>query len=336
MAEYHSSGGVNRAKVLSDKERTDIAASAAEARWAIERALPKATHQGEIVIGELKLPCAVLTDGTRVISEVSLNGILGTASGGKQRQLRKASGLELPLALSSKALVPFMDSVFTQDELLPIEYKDGRRRSKGYNANILPKMCEVWLRARDARALQSQQAHKAEAADILMRGLAHVGIVALIDEATGYQAERDKDELHELLSKYLTDEKLTWAKRFPDEFYKQIYRLHKWKWPSANAKRPGYVGILTNKLVYEKLPPGVMDELQVRNPKKEGSNQRQWKHHQFLSEDIGQNDLRDHLLQLITLMRVSKDWPSFITMFETAFPAYGQQLGLDLDDESCT
>ncbi|MFM5361880.1 P63C domain-containing protein [Aeromonas veronii] len=333
MATHHSSGGINRAKSLSDQERSEIASSAAEARWAIEKNLPKATHQGEIAIGELKLPCAVLTDGTRVISEGSLNGILGTSSGGKQRQLRKASGAaELPLALSSKALIPFMNTVFDEHELQAIEYKDGRRKSKGYNANILPKMCEVWLRARDAGALQPQQAHKAEAADTLMRGLAHIGIVALVDEATGYQADRDKNALHELLSKYLTNEKLTWAKRFPDEFYKQIYRLHGWSWPSEGSKHPGYVGRLTNRLVYEKLPPGVLEELQSRNPKKEGSNHRQWKHHQFLSEDIGQHDLRDHLLQLITLMRISKDWNMFESVFATAFPEKGQQLGLDLEE----
>ncbi|MGY4043196.1 P63C domain-containing protein [Aeromonas hydrophila] len=333
MATYHSNGGLNRAKALTEAQRTEIATAAAKTRWENEKDLPKATHQGEISIGDIVLPCAVLTDGTRVISEQSLNGILGTSGGGKQRQLRKASGAELPLALSAKALSPFMDIVFEDGELDPIEYKSGRRKSKGYNAKILPKMCEVWLKARDAGALQNQQRHKAEAADLLMRGLAQVGIVALVDEATGYQAERERDALHQLLSVYLSNERLVWAKRFPDEFYKQIYRLHDWKWPSEGAKRPGYVGKLTTKLVYEKLPVGVLDELEARNPKKEGVGRRQWKHHQFLSEDIGQNDLRDHLLQLITLMRVSKNWAMFMSMFDAAFPEPNQQIGLDLDIE---
>lgn len=332
--EKQSLGGLARAENLSDEERSEIASSAARSRWEREKLLPKATHRGEIRIREISLPCAVLTDGTRIISELSLNSILGTSGGGKQRQLRRASGVTWPLALSSKALEPFLPLVFEEGELTPIEYKDGRRKAKGYDAKILPKMCDVWLRARDAKVLQDQQLHRALAADMLMRGLAQVGIVALVDEATGYQDEREKDELHKLLSVYLSEERLAWAKRFPDEFYKQIYRLHDWNWPSDGNKHPGYVGKLTNMLVYERLPRGVLDELRVRNPKKEGSGQRQWKHHQFLSEDIGQNDLRDHLLQLITLMRISKNWPAFMGHFDSAFPAPGQQLTMTLDNDS--
>lgn len=328
----HVKGGKARAESLSVEARSEIASSAAKVRWDREKLLPKATHRGEIRIRDIVLPCAVLTDGTRVITELSLNSILGTSGGGKQRQLRKASGVNWPLALSSKALEPFLPLVFAEGELLPIEYKDGRRKAKGYDAKILPKMCDVWLRARDAKVLQDQQLHKALAADMLMRGLAQVGIVALVDEATGYQDQREKDELHQLLGIYLSEEKLTWAKRFPDEFYKQIYRLHEWHWPSDGNKHPGYVGKLTNQLVYECLPRGVLEELRVRNPKKEGSGQRQWKHHQFLSDDIGQNDLRDHLLQLITLMRISKNWPTFIGHFEFAFPTPGQQIAFELEE----
>ncbi|MFP2770412.1 P63C domain-containing protein [Oceanisphaera sp. KMM 10153] len=330
MSENHSKGGKRRAEVLDPETRTEIASNAAQERWKQEKTLPKATHIGEIKIGDIELPCAVLTDGSRIISESSLNRIFSTATGGKQRQLRKESGSNLPLALSSKALAPFMGGVFEERELLPVQYKDGRRKHSGYNASALPKMCEVWLRARDAGALQKQQLHRAEAADILMRGLAQVGIVALVDEATGYQAERDKDELHKLLSIYLAEEKLAWAKRFPDEFYKQIYRLHKWPWPPSGTSKPGYVGKLTNQLVYEKLPQGILGELQIRNPKKEGSKHRQWKHHQFLSEEIGQNDLRDHLLLLVTLMKISPDWNTFMVHFEAAFPEPGQQVPLAL------
>jgi|SRR5690554_278698 len=326
----HSKGGIKRAESLDQDKRSEIASNAAKSRWEKDRSLPKATHRGNITIGELSLPCAVLTDGKRVISEQSLNGILGTPGGGKQRQLRKESGVNRPLALSSKALVPFMDQVFEEGELEPVEYKDGRKTLKGYDAQILPKMCDVWLRARDAGVLQGQQAHKAQAADMLMRGLARIGIVALVDEATGYQYEREQDELHKLLSIYLSEERLAWAKRFPDEFYKQIYRLHGWKWPTYSHKHPGYVGKLTNQIVYEKLPTGVLDQLRERNPKQEETGRRQWKHHQFLSEDIGQNDLRDHLLSVITLMRISKDWPTFMSHFEAAFPEPGQQATLEL------
>lgn len=326
-------GGANRAKALSDDERKDIASNAAKVRWEIEKDIPKATHRGEIVIGDIVIPCAVLEDGTRVLSEIGINSTLGTA-GGKSYRLRsareKAAG-PTPLFVASKALEPFINAVFGELDLTPVIYKDGRKTVTGYPADILPKVCEVWLRAREANAIQASQQPKALKAEMMMRGLAHIGIVSLVDEVTGYQDERERDSLHKLLEVYLAEEKLTWAKRFPDEFYKQIYRLKGWKWPSVSGQTPRYVGKLTNELVYDKLPIGVLDELRIRNPTKAGANQRKWKHHQFLSEDIGQADLRDHLLQLVAIMRISKNWQIFKVNFAAAFPESGQQITLDID-----
>lgn len=329
-----SKGGLQRAENLSELERKEIASNAAKKRWEKEHRLPKATHRGDLSIGDLIIPCAVLEDGSRIITEACFVNILGS-TGGKQRKARAEMStneeVPIPLFLASKALKPFVDGVFDGGYPELIKYKDGRKVSTGYQAAILPKVCEIWLKARDSGNLQSQQLPKAMKAEILMRALAHIGIVALVDEVTGYQEDRDRDALHKLLEVYLVEEKLKWAKRFPDEFYKQIYRLKNWEWPNKLSNHPSYVGKLTNKLVYDKLPKGVLDELRVRNPTKSGTNHRKWKHHQFLSEDIGQADLRDHLLQLVTIMRISRDWPTFVANFETAFPAPGQQTVLDME-----
>jgi hypothetical protein len=62
--------------------------------------------------------------------------------------------------------------------------------------------------------------------DIVMRGLARVGIVALIDEATGYQEVRDRKALQSILNSilnaFLRKELAAWALRFPKEFYEQV------------------------------------------------------------------------------------------------------------------
>jgi hypothetical protein len=328
-----SNGGIARAESLTPQQRTDIASKAASERWEAEKLLPKATHKGELTIGDIVIPCAVLEGGKRVISEMGIHNHLGS-SGGKVRQIRNEMEEKLaapiPLFLASKVLEPFISAVFDGWNLNPISYKIGRQVMTGYPAEILPKVCEVWLRAREAGSLQSQQLPKALKAEMLMRGLAHIGIVALVDEATGYQQERDKDELHKLLSVYLSEERLAWAKRFPDEFYKQLYRLRGWQYPTPTATKISFVGKLTNMLVYEKLPQGVLNELQTRNPTKEGTGYRRWKHHQFLSEDIGQEDLRDHLLQLVAIMRISKDWDTFMIHFDVAFPTIGKQLAIEL------
>lgn len=322
-----SKGGRARAEKLTSEERQSIASTAARARWSHDAELPRATHTGDLEIGSAVIPCAVLADGRRVLSETGIATAIGSRSGASKRLKQRAteSGAQVPVFLAPSQIRPFISEEVLNGPLKPIFYKNGRRTVVGYSADALPSICEIWLAAREASVLQQQQMERALKAEVLMRSLAKVGIVALVDEATGYQVERERNALHELLSKYLTEERLAWAKRFPDEFYKQIYRLQGWIWPSGSG-RPGYVGKLTNKLVYEKLPKGVLDELQKRNPTII-SGRRRHKHHQFLSEDIGQPDLQNHLLQLIAVMRASPDWAHFIDNFERAFP--GAQGRLD-------
>jgi len=332
-----SLGGKARAERLSESERSSIASVAAKARWIKEEeggGLPKATHRGELKIGDLSIPCAVLEDGRRVISEHGITTALGSRSGASKRKKKKNAEIEgapLPIFLAPGQLYAHISDDLRSGPLQPIFYKDGRGKVVGYTAEVLPAVCDVWLRARENGDLQSQQLSRAQNAEILMRALAKIGIVALVDEATGYQQDRDRDELHKLLAVYLSEERLQWARRFPDEFYKQIYRLKGWPWPNQGKRTP-LLGKITNQIVYDKLPSGVLDELQSRNPTNPSTKRRQWKHHQFLSEDIGQPDLRDHLLQLIAIMRISSSWRVFEKHLAAAFPNSGDQMPL-LDDE---
>lgn len=329
-----SKGGRARAEVLGDDERRRIASDAAKARWSGSAKLPKATHKGVLEIGGSSIPCAVLEDGRRIVSETGVTNALGSRSGGSKRIKKQQmdAGAQIPVFLAPNNIKPFISNELMSGPLRPIVYRDGRRNVVGYEATILSKVCKVWLDARDAGVLQTQQLERARKADLLIRALADVAIIALVDEATGFQDVRERDELHRLLSVYLTEERLAWAQRFPNEYYKQLYRLRGWAWPTGKAKSP-LVGKLTNMLVYERLPEGVLGELRNRNPTEPGTGRRKWKHHQFLSEDIGQPDLRDHLLQLVAIMRISKDWKSFLPNFNAAFPLRSDQLEFDLDDE---
>ncbi len=49
-----------------------------------------------------------------------------------------------------------------------------------------------------------------------MTAFAKTGLVAVIDEVTGYQYDRERDELQKLLSAYISEELMPWTKRFPD------------------------------------------------------------------------------------------------------------------------
>lgn len=305
-----------------------------------EEKLLKATHQGFIHIGNNKIRCVVLEDGTRVLSEREMAKALGASRSGslhsqrqKQTEHGDFTGTELPIFLTSKTLKPFISEDLA---VAPIYFTNltGKTRSKGFNATLLPKACEIWLKARDAGALNARQLRLAVSAEIVLRALAQVGIVALIDEATGYQIEREKDALQQLLSIYLSEERLKWAKTFPDEYYKQLFRLKGWAYNPIDVRRPKIVGKLTNQLVYEKLPPNVIDELKRLNPvKNKKTGRRAATHHQYLSEEVGQKDLRDHLLQLIAIMRISPNWGAFLRNFARAFPGPIEQIELALSED---
>jgi hypothetical protein len=294
----------------------------------VEEKLPKATpFRGRLKFGETEIPCAVLDDGKRILTENGITlALLGSRSGGSKRikKAQEEAGAQVPLFLAPNNIKPFISQELLDGPLKVIEYKDGSRIRRGYDAAVLPMVCDVWLKAREADALQEQQLEKAQKAEILMRGLAQVGVIALVDEATGYQEQRDKDDLQRFLALYLSEERLKWAKMFPDEYYKQLFRLQGWSYSPLSVKRPKLVGILTNKLVYEKLPAPVLDELRRLNPVK---NKKTWRREatffQHLSADIGQEDLRAHLLQLIAVMRASANWGSFKRNFARAFPEPG-------------
>jgi hypothetical protein len=325
-----SSGGKARAESLTEGQRREIATKAAQARWA----KPKATHWGMLRIGEARIPCAVLNDGKRIVSENGItNAILGSRSGASKR-LKKAAeqeGALLPIFLAPSSLDPFIDKDLRDGPLKPIAYEDDGGIQHGYDANLLPAVCEVWLKAREAGALQKQQLAKAKAAEMLMRSLAKVGITALVDEATGYQEVRNKEALQALLDAFLSKELAAWAKRFPDDYYKEIFRLRGWQWNKLSVKRPILVGKLTKDIVYERLAPGVLTELEGRNPK-DDRGRRRAHHHRWLTEDVGHPALAQHLHAITGLMRVCSSWPQFHDMLDKAFPKRGDTMPLEFID----
>lgn len=294
-----------------------------------------ATHRGVLRIGSVEIPCAVLKDGTRVLSETGIANALGGRSGAAKRIKTEAAkgGAHIPVFLASRSLIPFINNELLDGPLKPIMYRTGDADIIGYKAEALPEICNVWLQARQDGKLNPQQADRAQAAEIVMRGLAELGIIALVDEATGYQDTRDKEALQAILDKYLQKEFAAWAKRFPDTFYREIFRLRGWSWSAMSVARPGVVGKYTNDIVYERLAPGILEELQKMNPTSE-SGSRSRRHHQHLTEDVGHPALAQHLHAVIGLMRASTTWEQFMTMLNRAFPKKGTQLEMLMPDDN--
>lgn len=335
-----SKGGKARAKSLDREQRKEIAQKAANARWGqlsgTDSNKPIAIHPytelARLKIGDIELPCAVLANRTPVITYASVTKTLGRIMGGKQRKLAKASKKDrLPDFLYGASLEPFVPESLRIALNNPILFRAKGGVRKAVHANLIPEICEVWLNARDADALQPSQEKTAKNAEILMRGLARVGITALIYEATGYELIKDRDELERILEAYISKELLPWSKRFPDEYYEQLFRLRGWQYRPISVKRPKYVGKLTNELVYEKLPEGVLVELRSKNPVTP-KGYRKHRHFQFLTEDIGNPHLEKQVASVITLMKASNNWSTFYRLFNRVFGLQKEMIFPEIED----
>lgn len=323
-----SKGGEARAKALSKDERSAIARKAAHMRH--NKDLPMATYTGEIEIGDIRIGCAVLEDGTRLLTQSDMMRALGRARQAKGRAFYDAD-VNLPAFLTAKNLKPFIpNDLYVTSSQVEFRLPNGMR-AFGYRAEMLPKVCEVYLKARDDHALQKSQEHVAAQADILIRGLANVGIVALVDEATGYQRDRAVNALAQILEKFIAKELRPWVPTFPEEFYEELYRLRDLDFPNDTVQKPAYFGHLTNDIIYKRLAPGVLEDLKKKTPK--GSTGRH-KHqlHRRLTGDIGHPKLVAHLDSVVSIMKLADDgdYDGFIKMLDRAKPRYDETMQLPL------
>lgn len=298
--------------------------------------LPKATHEGELPIGDMTLDCAVLNDKdrTRVLSERAVTKGLGGKRGGAhwRRKKQNPGGANLPVFVSANNLKPFIDNELMVALSTPMEYhtKSGAK-ANGIKAGLLPQICNVFLKARDANALHPSQIEMAKKADILTRGLAHVGILALVDEATGFQYDRAKTALAEILEQFITNELRPWVKTFPDDFYTEMFRLKGWQYLPVPKGKPAIVGKYTNDIVYARLAPAVLGELKKVTPKNR-KGQYKARFHQSLTENIGFQKLKEHLAAVTALMRASANWSKFNSLLNRALPRHDETMLLDFKD----
>jgi hypothetical protein len=221
-----------------------------------------------------------------------------------------------------------------KEALDPIEYLSRQgQRVQGYAAELLPLVCDVYLSARQSIKLPPQQERVAQQAEILMRSLSKVGIIGLVDEATGYQRVRARSELQQILAAYISEELLPWAKRFPDSFYEHLHRVWGWPYSPGNHGRNAYIGKLTNWLIYEQLPPGVLDELRSRNPRNPVTGRRKMAHHQHLTDDVGHPTLAAQITAVTALLRAtpSQNPDFFKALFRNAYPDRQGELFPEID-----
>jgi len=283
-------------------------------------------------IGGVQIDCYVLEDETRVLSQRGMFKGLGVTRGGPRTENEPSNtGAEIPRFASQKWLKPFIDSDLEAALKSPVFFQPPTgHMGYGYPAEILVDVCDAILEAEKQGATGKPQANIVNNAFSLIRGFAKVGIIALVDEATGYQEMRAKNALADILESFLSDYRQKWVKTFPDDFYKQIYRLRGWDW-DGSAKRPGAIGGWTNNFVYDRLAPTLTDELRALNPTN-AKGERLSKHHQWFNPDYGHPELKQHISGVTALMRASSTWEGFKRSLDRAYPRFGDTIEMPLDD----
>lgn len=252
--------------------------------------IPRATHWGELPIGDSVLPCYVLETGERVFSlKGVVVGLIGT-EGGQLAEYLKIKGLRsyLPMELTpvDNDRIPCLINFDTGGEGF-IKYALGLPVEKFMD------LCGAYSSAAEHEDLTERQKSIASTANKFLRASAKVGIVALVDEVTGFQYDRAKDALRLKLSLYLEEEMRKWEKTFPDQLWVEFGRLTNWK--GSVHQRPKYWGNLVMELVYGYLDPDVAEWLKNNAPKPAGGRN----YHQWLSGQYGLKRLTEHIWMLI-------------------------------------
>ncbi len=327
-----SMGGKERAKKLTADERTAIARQAAKARWEKTNdpsRVAEAGYQGILPIGDVDLDCYVLDDRRRLFHKKEMANILGLKSKGGSAFLRTMTRKGIA-ETTSKDLQEKLDN--------PIKFRNlSNTLTHGYEAATLIEVCDTIIQADNDGRLADSQMFLARQAQIIIRSAAKTGIVALIDEVTGYIADKRKEEYRELFKGFIAEECRGWVKEFPDPFFNMIYRIYGLKRANPQSfQHPAFFGGFIRKYIYFPLASSngaILEELDKKNPTVYVNGGRRHKLHQYLSQELGVDVLRSHLWQVVGIGNASKSKSDFERSFKRAFPQMGDQVEMDFIDQ---
>jgi hypothetical protein len=326
-------GGRARANVLTQEERQDIARQAVRARWAkagklktvredtqdeqsptrrpatTEPEMPYSLFRGDLQIADVTFECHVLSDRRRVLTQREVVRALsgGRVSGNLTRYLER-NPLYQPDMLHGRTVQFCVPGGVQQ-------------LATGYDAELLVEICELYLDARTQKLLQPTQQRLADMAETVVRACAKVGIIALVDEATGYQQVREKRALQLKLEAFIAEDLQEWARMFPEEFWYQLARLEGVRY--SPRSRPLRWGKYVMAFVYDSIDPDVGKELRKINP----NPHHRKNHHQWLKE-FGREKVNNQIQQVIAIMKLCDDMDEFKRKFDKVFQRDGTQLGL--------
>lgn len=312
-------GGPARAKALSAEELSKQGKNAANARWK----RPRKTHSGVLEVAGARLKCFVLDDGQRLFSKRGLARGIGYTDA--------VGGSRIADLIGTKALKSYISDSLRVGLTMPVSFNEGGKTITGIPARFLPQLCNAILAAWVDGNLNHQQRGIAKQCEVVLGAFGEVGVIALVDEATGYQHDRASDALAKILEQYVATELAQWCKTFPREYYQEVHRLHPKLDPRkmVGSKNPLWMGHITNNLIYDRIAPGLRDELNRKNPKND-AGRRPHAHHMWLTRQKGYPHLMCHIGRVIGMMGEFENWKAFLDRLDITTPKfpYSPQLNL--------
>ena len=278
--------------------------------------MPEAVSQGIVFIGLTKVDVYVLRDRRRLVSKRAMARALGLKSEGGNAFMKtlngKTIGSKIPLELREKIENPILFKPLAGDP------------GHGFEATVLIELCDFLMQIRDD--LLENQAFLARQAEVIIRAAAKLGIIALIDEATGFIDDKRKEEYRELWQEFIREEAGRWEKaEFPEELFSIMYKLYGLKRLNPNStKHPKFFAKFLRKYVYQPLANSrgaILQELDLKNPVVYANGGRKYKMFQFLSDEVGIPELRKHIWKTVGIGLSVGSKEQFDRSFYNAFPA---------------
>lgn len=193
--------------------------------------------------------------------------------------------------------------------------QDQPLKGKSISAEKFIDICRAYVAALEQGHLKTdRQKENAIRCAILLSSCAKTGLLALIDEVTGYQYERAQDALQVKLMAFIAEELRAWEKTFPDELWEEFGRLTNWS--GALNSRPKWWGKLVIELIYDTLDPDVAKYLKNNKP----NPGIKW--HQQLTENFG---IRQLVSRCYEIIGVAKTCQTISELRETVGQLYGKE-----------
>ena len=155
------------------------------------------TPDHPLVVSGVEMQCYVLEGEERVLSQTGMLKGMGLPYGGNPERRgrhhafdpKNQNEVEIPYFVAQKWLSPYIsrDLATRLNSPIPFKLPKGGPPAFGYPAAILADICEAIIRADLEGKTTVRQAPIVERATVLMMGLAKTGIIALVDEVTGYR-----------------------------------------------------------------------------------------------------------------------------------------------------